>query len=80
MKLDEVIISKAIIDSVREKFKKSLKAEVVIAGAGPAGLITSYYLAKKKIKVALFERTLSVGGRMSVFRPEGSQDINWAVA
>lgn len=64
MKLDEVIISKAIIDSFSEKFKKGLKAEVVIAGAGPAGLIASYYLAKKKIKVVLFERTLSVGGGM----------------
>lgn len=64
MKLDEVIISKAIIDSFSEKFKKSLKADVVIAGAGPAGLIASYYLARKKVKVVLFERTLSVGGGM----------------
>ena len=64
MKLDEIVISKAIIDGFLEKFKKGLKTEVAIVGAGPAGLIASYYLARKKIKVALFERKLSVGGGM----------------
>ncbi|MEA3329090.1 MAG: sulfide-dependent adenosine diphosphate thiazole synthase [Candidatus Omnitrophota bacterium] len=62
MKLDEVVISKAIIDSFSEKLKKGLQTDVVIAGAGPAGLVASYRLAKKKLKVVLFERKLSIGG------------------
>ncbi|MEA3560652.1 MAG: sulfide-dependent adenosine diphosphate thiazole synthase, partial [Candidatus Omnitrophota bacterium] len=61
-KLDETIISKAIVDSFSEKLKKSLQTDVVIAGAGPAGLVAAYYLARKKVKVVLFERKLSIGG------------------
>jgi thiamine thiazole synthase len=38
--------------------------EVAVAGAGPAGLCTAYYLAKAKVKVAVFERKLSIGGGM----------------
>jgi len=62
--LDEVIISKAIIDSYRDKFVNALDVDVAIAGAGPAGLICAYYLAKAKKKVVIFERKLSVGGGM----------------
>jgi len=64
MKLDEIIISKAIIESYKEKLVKALEVEVAIVGGGPAGLVCAYYLAKEKIKVALFERKLSIGGGM----------------
>jgi flavin-dependent dehydrogenase len=36
--------------------------EVDVAGVGPAGLVTAYYLAKEGIKVVVFERQLRVGG------------------
>jgi thiazole biosynthesis enzyme len=62
MKLDETVISKAIINSFLEKLKKGLETDVVVAGGGPAGLVASYYLARKKIKVVLCERNLSIGG------------------
>ena len=62
--LDEIIISKAIIDSYRDKFVNVLDVDVAIAGAGPAGLVCAYYLAKAKKKVVVFERKLSVGGGM----------------
>jgi thiazole biosynthesis enzyme len=62
--LDDVIISKAIIESFSEKFIKNLKTDVAIVGAGPAGLAAAYYLCKKKIKVSIFERKLSIGGGM----------------
>jgi len=64
MKLDEIIISEAIIESFTKKFRDYLSSDVAIAGGGPAGLCAAYYLAKAKKKVALFERKLSVGGGM----------------
>ena len=64
MKLDEIIISKAIIESYKEKLIGALDVDVAIVGAGPAGMVAAYYLAKAKKKVALFERKLSVGGGM----------------
>jgi thiamine thiazole synthase len=62
--LDEVIISRAIIDRFTRKFSQGLDLDVAIVGAGPSGLVAAYYLAKGKVKVALFERKLSVGGGM----------------
>ncbi len=62
--LDEVTISEAIIDSYQKKLKNNLKVDVAIAGAGPAGLICAYYLAKAGKKVVVFERKLSIGGGM----------------
>lgn len=64
MKLDEIIITEAIIESFTKKFRDYLSSDVAIAGGGPAGLVAAYYLAKAKKKVALFERKLSVGGGM----------------
>ena len=64
MKLDEIVISKAIIESYKEKLIGALDVDVAIVGGGPAGMIAAYYLAKAKKKVALFERKLSLGGGM----------------
>lgn len=64
--LDETIISRAIIETYKEKFVSILKSDVAIAGGGPSGLAAGYYLKKKKpnLKVVLFERKLSIGGGM----------------
>ena len=64
MKLDDVIISKAIIESFMEDFINYTEIDVAIGGGGPAGLTAGYYLAKEGFKVALFERKLSIGGGM----------------
>lgn len=64
MPLDDIKISKAIIESYSDKLIKSLKVDVAIVGAGPAGMTCAYYLAKNKKKVVIFERKLSVGGGM----------------
>lgn len=64
MKLDEIKITRAIIEAYTEKLKGCLEVEVAIAGAGPAGLCCAYYLARADKKVAVFERRLSVGGGM----------------
>ena len=62
MKLDELKISQAIIETYYRKLLGSLDVDVAIAGAGPSGMVCGYYLAKAKIRVVIFERKLSVGG------------------
>lgn len=64
MKLDEIVISRAIIESYKDKLVNALDVEVAIVGAGPAGMVCGYYLAKAGKSVVLFERKLSVGGGM----------------
>ncbi|MFA5177122.1 MAG: sulfide-dependent adenosine diphosphate thiazole synthase [Candidatus Omnitrophota bacterium] len=64
MRLDEIKISRAIIESYQQKLIKALDVEVAIVGAGPSGMVCGYYLAKAGKKVVLFERKLSVGGGM----------------
>lgn len=64
MELDEIVISRAIIESYKDKLIKALDVDVAIVGAGPAGMVCGYYLAKAGKNVVLFERKLSVGGGM----------------
>lgn len=60
----EKVISKAIVENYMKEFIDNLEVDVAIAGAGPSGLICGYYLAKNGVKVAIFERSLRVGGGM----------------
>jgi thiamine thiazole synthase len=62
--MDEIIISKAITESYLNDLLDFMEVDVAIAGAGPSGMVAGYYLAKNKVKVAIFERKLSVGGGM----------------
>ncbi|MFH0809257.1 MAG: sulfide-dependent adenosine diphosphate thiazole synthase [Pseudomonadota bacterium] len=62
--LDEITISRAIIDRYTEKLRECLVLDAAIVGGGPSGLVAAYYLAKAGRKVALFERKLSIGGGM----------------
>ena len=64
MKLDEIKISKAIIESYKDKLISALDVDVAIVGGGPAGMVCGYYLAKKGKRAVLFERKLSIGGGM----------------
>ena len=64
MELDEIKISRAIIESYKQKLVDALDVDVAIVGAGPAGMVCGYYLAKANKRVVLFERKLSVGGGM----------------
>lgn len=63
--MDEVVISRAIVESYLKDFMGAMEVDVAVAGAGPAGLATAYYLAKEGVKVVVFERQLRVGGGMS---------------
>ncbi len=64
MQLDDIKISKAIIESYKDKLVNALDVDVAIAGGGPAGMVCGYYLARAGKRVAIFERKLSVGGGM----------------
>jgi len=62
--INEKIVTKAIIESYTKKLLSSLELDVAVCGAGPSGLVAAHYLAKAGLKVALFERKLSIGGGM----------------
>jgi thiazole biosynthesis enzyme len=62
MKLDDLTISRSIVESYMEKFLSSLKVDVALVGAGPSNLVAGYYLAKAGVKAAVFESKLAPGG------------------
>jgi len=83
--MDEVIISKAITESYIKDLLEAMELDVAIVGAGPAGMTAAYYLAKEKVKTAIFERKLSIGGGIwgggmmfnkIVVQPEGKEILD----
>ncbi len=64
MVLDDVSISKNIIEGYKEKLLDHLEVDVALVGAGPANMVAGYYLAKSGIKAAIFESKLAPGGGM----------------
>ena len=64
MELNEVTITRAIVDRYFAKLTDNLETDVAIVGGGPSGLVAGYFLARAGLKVALYERKLSIGGGM----------------
>jgi thiazole biosynthesis enzyme len=64
MHLDEVTVTRKIVERFSDEFLNNLDVDVVITGAGPASLTAARYLAKAGKKVVIFERRLSPGGGM----------------
>jgi len=58
----ETDISRLIIEQYVKKLTEHLNNDVVIVGAGPAGLAAGYYLAKVGAKTTVIEKKLSTGG------------------
>jgi len=58
----ETNISRVIIEQYTKRLTEHLENDVVIVGAGPAGLAASYYLAKAGAKTTVIEKKLSIGG------------------
>lgn len=64
MALDEVLITRAIIERFTEKLLAHVDLEVAVVGGGVSGLVAAWRLAGQGHKVAVFERKLSIGGGM----------------
>ncbi|MDY7033384.1 MAG: sulfide-dependent adenosine diphosphate thiazole synthase, partial [Thermodesulfobacteriota bacterium] len=64
MPLDDVIISKSIIESFKEKLLDGLDVDVALVGAGPSNMIAGYYFGKAGVKAVIFESKLAPGGGM----------------
>jgi thiazole biosynthesis enzyme len=64
MPIDEVIVSRKIVERFAKEFISDLDVDVIVAGAGPASLTAARYLAKAGLRVVIFERKLTPGGGM----------------
>ena len=64
MPLDDVAISRSIIEAYKEKLVGSLDVDVALVGAGPANMVAGYYLGKAGVKAVIFESKLAPGGGM----------------
>lgn len=60
--IEEIKISDIIISEYFKDFRNALCADVIVCGAGPAGMYSAYRLSRKNIKVVLVEKMLSLGG------------------
>ncbi len=60
--LDEGLITSLIVEKSSEELEEYSDSDVIIVGAGPAGLSAAYFLAKEGFKVLILERRLSYGG------------------
>ena len=64
MELDDITISRAIIEDFSRILLEFIDVDCAVVGAGPAGLVCAAYVAQAGAKVAVYERKLSVGGGM----------------
>ena len=64
MNLDDVTISRSIIEAYYAKLLSSLDVDVALVGAGPANMIAGYYLGQAGHKAVIFESKLAPGGGM----------------
>jgi thiamine thiazole synthase len=60
--INEADVSREMTSRYFADMQEYAESDVVIVGAGPAGLTASYYLGKKGVKVALVEASIAPGG------------------
>jgi len=61
-RFDDIKITRAIANRYHEKFTDRIINDVLIVGAGPAGMTAGYYLSKRGLKATILERKLAPGG------------------
>jgi thiamine thiazole synthase len=62
MTIEETTVSRLIIDSYYAKITGALDSDVLVAGAGPAGLMAATRLAGQGFRVVILEKRLAPGG------------------
>lgn len=62
IELDEATITSAILSKALDDLLRHIQSDVIVVGAGPAGLTAARYLALGGAKTVVFERNLSFGG------------------
>ncbi len=62
--IDEKEITRAIIREYHDQLDSAVESDVIIAGAGPSGLVAGRYLAQRGYKVTIIERNNYLGGGM----------------
>ncbi len=50
MEIDEVLVTRKIVERYTEEFLENVDVDVVIAGAGPSSLTAARYLAKAGLR------------------------------
>lgn len=61
-RLEEVNISRAILERYHGKIAGCIESDVIVAGAGPSGLVAAIKLTDAGFKVTVVEKRLSPGG------------------
>src|SRR4030043_2364315 len=64
MGINDIQITRAIIDTYYKKLMDVLELDVALVGGGPSNLICGIILGEKGIKTAIFESKLAPGGGM----------------
>ena len=59
---NDAAVTEAIVEAYYEILRGCLKNDVVIVGAGPAGMTAAFYLAGQGGNVTIVERQLAPGG------------------
>lgn len=84
MALDEVKVTRKILDRFHKEFTDALDTDVVVVGGGPSALVAARHLAEGGLRTVIFERKLSPGGGMwgggmnfpvIVVQDEGRQEL-----
>jgi len=52
MPIDDVAVSRSIIEAFNKKLHAGLQVDVALVGAGPANRVAGYFLGKAGIKAA----------------------------
>jgi len=60
--IEDITVTRAIIEAYYAKLTESLDNDILIAGAGPAGMVAARYLAEAGLRVTIVEKKLSPGG------------------
>jgi thiazole biosynthesis enzyme len=60
--INDIAVSRAIVEAYNARLLAALDVDVLIAGAGPSGMVAGAVLAERGLRVTIVEKRLSVGG------------------